>query len=478
MLSPHPVTRLTSRKLVTLERSGRYEEALECFGSGWADDGFLPPDGLLVNYSECLLRYGGLLGFYGYKCGLATAQERSRNILTLAHEQFVEQGDVDKIVECENYIALSYWRSGEFREALVWVDEALSRNLPSSNGARLYTEVIRSLVFLHTGQIEENIANCTAVEEDMRKHGDAFLNGCLCTNLALSYKRVFRNADSLEYLVLARYFHEKSGHKIYLGTVHNNLAQLFKVQGKFESAHEAADSAIRIYKKIKDRTREGSTWDTKAQIYLSERKVSEALGAAQRSIKLLQTIPGSADLAESFLTKAKILLLDGSFSEAILSLVDAINITRVQNGDDATKVVIEDFEAALKENRTPLLSPQVDPDELELVVPASISSFADYKGVWITNKKLENVGIPSGSLAIVIPGPVSRGELIAVLERKNSVVSCGFYDSEFGIICLESDDNDPELFMENEIEVLGKIVGVCRSGKGADGKMIVEPLTF
>ncbi len=480
MLSRHLATHLSTRRLVTLERSGRYEEALDAFGDRWADENFLPADEGIpaADYSETLLRFGCLVGFYGHKHAVSTAQERSKNILTLARERFIDHGDLQKIVECENYISLSYWRSGEFREAEVWIDEALSRDISPSCFARLYAEVIRSLIFLSTGHIEENVANCVAVEYTMRKYGDAFLNGSLCTNLALSYKRLSKNTEAMRYLSLARYYHEKSRHKTYLGTVHNNLAQLFKAEQKFGSAHESADAAIKIYRKLKDQTREGSTWDTKAQIYLAERKFREALEMADRSIKLLQAIPGSADLAESLLTRAKILLLSGSFSEAILSLVDAVNITRVQNGDGAAKSIIDDFEDALKVGRSEQTTPTIDSDELQLVVPASLSSYTEYKGVWITNGKLENAGIPGGSLVIVVPGEVARGDLVAVLELKNKVVSCGFYDSEFGIICLESDDNEPELFTDAEVTVLGKIVGVCRSGKGVDGKMVVESLSL
>ncbi len=478
MLSRYPATRLSIRSLIRLERSGRYEEALDAFGDGRGDKSFLPNAEAVssTSHPEILLRFGSLIGFYGYKNAIADAQERSRNILTLAREHFLEQGNIEKILECESYISLSYWRSGEFREAIVWIEEALSHDIPATNSARLYSEVIRSLIFLSTGRNDENIVNCVAIERTMRKYGDAFLNGSLCTNLAVSYKRRGQNNEALQYLSLARYFHERSRHKTYLGTVHNNLAQLFKAEQKFESAHESADAAIKIYKKIKDRTREGSTWDTKAQIYLAERKLTDALAMADKSIKMLRAVPGSADLAESLLTKAKILLLSDSFSEAILSLVDAVNITRVQNGDDAAKSIVEDFEAAVVEGRTKGASPTINSDELELIVPASLSRYTKYKGVWINNGKLENAGIPRGALAIVIPGEVARGDLVAVLELKNRVVSCGFYDSEFGIVCLESDDDEPELFTEAEISMLGKIVGVCRTGKNADGKMVVESL--
>ena len=472
-------THILTKRLVVLERSGRFEEALEVFEPEWENEDFLPSisGGPPEENAEVLLRFGSLIGFHGHKHGIPDAQERSKNILTMARESYSQLGNLRKVAECENYISLAYWRNGEWREALAWVEGALAREIPQTSRSALYAEVTKSMILLSTGQIEENIANCLAVESRMRKHGDAFLNGCLCTNLALSYKRLGQNAEAMAYLRLARYFHERSRHRTYLGTVYNNLAQLYKAEARYVEAHESVDAAIKIYRRIKDRTREASSIDTKAQIYLSERNLDRALEMADLSISILGSLSGSADLAESYFTRARILLLSDRFSDAVLSLIDSVNITRIQNGDLAAKTTIDQFIGLLAERQQEKFeSKPIASDQLELVLPASLSEYSDFKGVWINTGKLETAGIPSGSLAIVVPCEINRGDLAAVMELKSNVVSCGFYDAEFGIVCLEGSDTEPELFEENEIKVLGKIVGVCRSGKDPDGKMHVEPI--
>ncbi len=481
LLVPSAKSTLAAKKLLKLERSGRYEDALALFGEDWNEVDFVPElsNATTEQYAEGLLRYGSLVGFYGYKHSIAGSQERSRDLLTQAREHFAEPGNTEKVAECENYIALSYWRKGEFREALVWVEEALSQDLPVSSDARLYSEVIKSLIFLSTGRNAENVKNCLAIESVFRKHGDAFLNGSLCTNLGLSFNELSRPADAMRYLSLARLFHEKSRHLTYLGTVYNNLAQLYKAERRFVAAHESADQAIKLYKKLKDRTREASTWDTKAQIHLAEGKFDQALSMADRSIKMLCKSEISADLAEAHLTRSRILLFADRLADAILSLVDAVNITRVQNGDSAAKGVVDVFTASLNEkHRLDNIPQAVEPGELELILPKSLSQLNDYKGVWIHTEKLSAIGVPRGSLVIVVPADVRRGDLVAVAELDSRAVSCGFYDSEFGIVCLEAGDDEPELFDEDKIEVLGKIVGVCRTGKDADGRMVVEALKY
>ncbi|CAN5263570.1 hypothetical protein BH20ACI2_BH20ACI2_26490 [soil metagenome] len=481
LLIPSVKSTLAVKKLIKLERSGRYEEALTLFGEDWNEVDFSPelPNAKTEQNAEGLLRYGSLIGFYGYRHSIAGSQERSRDLLTRAREHFFEPGNTEKVAECENYIALSYWRTGEFREALVWIDESLSRDLALSSDARLYSEVIKSLIFLSTGRNEENVTHCLAIESVLRKHGDAFLNGSLCTNLGLSFNELSRPAEAMRYLSLARLFHEKSRHLTYLGTVYNNLAQLYKLERRFVTAHESADQAIKLYKKLKDRTREASTWDTKAQIYWAEGKFDLALSMADRSIKMLSGGEMSADLAEAHLTRSKILLFADRLTDAILSLVDTVNITRVQNGDYAAKGVIDVFAAALIEKHGLENAPQsVVAGELELILPGSFPQFEDYKGVWIKTEKLSAIGVPRGSLVVVVPAEVRRGDLIAVAELDSKTVSCGFYDNEFGIVCLEAGDDDPELFDETKIKVLGKIVGVCRTGKDPEGKMVVEELSY
>ena len=456
-----------AKKLIKLERSGRYEEALRIFSDDFDDPNFLPVvEGLPAeDGAELLLRFGSLIGFYAFKHQVDGGQERSKDLLTMAVRQFTELNEVAKIAECQNYIALGYWRKGELEEAKVWIEESLSNELPISNDARLYGHVTKSLIMLSAKSFTENIANCLAVENDFREFGDAFLNGSLCTNVGLSFKNCGQLVDATRYLTLARIFHERSRHKVYLGTVYNNLAQLWKTQQRFGAAHESVDAAIKLYRQLRDRNREGSSIDTKAQIFLEERKLPEALAAADRSIVVLRKSDNTDFVVESLLTRSKILLLTDNFTEAVLQLVDAVNIARVQNSEEAARRLIQEFEAAFNDRDRSAVEPQaIEKGQLELVLPPSIGNYSEYKGVWINSSHLEKAGIKQGSLAIVAPEVVKRGDLVAITENDSEQVICGAYDSEFGIVCLERDDDDPQLFNENDIRILGKIIGVCNTG--------------
>src|SRR6476660_7298870 len=102
-----------AKRLIKLERTGRYEEALAYFDDGWENEGFTPPvDADEASAAEILLRFGSLIGFQGFRREVPGAQERSKDLLTSAHGSFIQLGNTEKIAECENYIALAYWRKG------------------------------------------------------------------------------------------------------------------------------------------------------------------------------------------------------------------------------------------------------------------------------------------------------------------------------------------------------------------------------
>ncbi len=468
------------RRLLRLERQGRYEEALSMVSENWQEPSFIPDcDGLEVEeVAGLLLRFGTLLGFCGYIKMIAGSQERSRDLVMQARELFLDLGQIARVAECENSMALTYSRTGEYSEAHVWLDESFGHDLAASDDARLYSHLIRMVVLLAEGRFEENIEYCRSVEGLFRRFGDPFLNAGLASNIGISLKDLDRPDEALSYFLLARSFHEKTRHKIYLATVENNIALLYKNQRRFTVAHLAVDKAISVYKKIRDRSREGSSLETKAQIFIAEGDLDLAEKAIDRSIEILRRSENLSFLAESIMTRSRILIAVDNFTDAILNLLEAVDITRQQTGEAAARRLISDFETEWNLRRAPISDQtvSVSADRLELVIPPSLAKYENYSGVWINNSFLESVGIHNGSLALVVKDKLRRGDAVALMENETREVSCGFYDADFGIVCLEGSSDQPQLFNEDDVTLLGKIIGVCKEKKNADGRMVVEAI--
>lgn len=470
-----------ARQLFKLERRGRYGEALLELGFGEADTSFAPNiEGMAeVDAAEMLLRCGSLAGFYGHYKQIPDSQINSRNLLTDARERFIELNDPSKIAECENYLALTYWRTGELNEADTWIEEALAHNLPKSTDVRLHALMTRMLINLSLKRYEENLLLGRQVEADFFAFADAYLKGGLAANLGLSYKNLGNADEAMRLLELAKHYQEQAGHATFIGTAQNNLAQLYKSAGRFREAHRAIDHAIKVFEEIEDLTREGFSYDTKALIFVAEKKYEQALATIEKGVSILKCSENASYIADSLLTKSKILLYLDDFPSAVFALLEGVDILGKNAGEEAVRHLVEQFEAAIKEKDTPKQPEIIEPsaaDDLELVLPASISHYEDYQGVWINNSHLEKAGLRKNSLAVVVSDDIKRGDLVALTETESGSVSCGFYDSEFGIVCLEGIDSEPQLFDESAVKILGKIVGVGHPAKADGGKIVVEPV--
>jgi len=493
-----------TEKLFRLERQGRYAEAL-AEAKQYCNNIDTPPalEGFSVTEAaEMILRLGVLIGCEGHNNQTRDAQVRSKDFLTEARQRYIELGNIEKIAECENYLTLVFWQSGELSEARVWNEESFSHNLPNSSPSKIYAYVLQSLINISTCNYQKNFDLAAQIEGEISKYGDAFLNGSFSTNIGIAYEKIGNHQKSLHYLELARYYHQRSRHKIYLGTVENNLAQLYKLEERFQQAHLASDNATKIFKQIKDRTREGFSLDTKAQIFIHEQKFDEALQVIEKALKILAKTENKGYFVETMLTKVKALVHLDEISAATMCLFEAVEIAKVHIGEETANNLIKEFENTLREkmavkpNReesaekieervekaakpAPVETQETDSEiALEFVLPPQLSHYDDIQVVQIQNRHLEAVGLKQDSLAIVVNETVNRGDLAAISERETEAVMCGFYDCDFGIVCLEGIESEPQLFDENEIEILGKIVGVCDSLPTNGNKLFVQPLKF
>lgn len=487
-------------KLFRLERQGRYAEAIAEAKPYW-NNVDKPPvlEGFSENEAaEMILRLGVLVSCQGNNHQIHNAQVRSKDFLTEARQRFLELGIIEKVAECENYLTLAFWQSGEFNEAKVWSEESFSHNLPNTSTTKLYAYVLQSLINISIGNYQDNFILAEKIETDFNLYGDAFLNGSFSTNIGIAYEKVGNHQKSLHYLELARYYHQRSRHKIYLGTVENNLAQLYKLEKRFQQAHLASDNATKIFKQIKDRTREGFSLDTKADIFIHELKFEDALQTIEKALKIIAKTENKGYLVETMQTKVKALVHLDEISAATKCLFEAVEIAKVHIGEEAANNLIKEFEITLRKTNSvgttrEETKEQIEEikqntetetreinlgEELEFVLPPQLSHYDDIQVVQIQNTHLEAVGLKQDSLAVVVKETVKRGDLAAISEKETEAIICGFYDCDFGIICLEGIESEPQLFDESEVEILGKIVGVCDVPSISGSRLFIQPLNL
>jgi tetratricopeptide (TPR) repeat protein len=485
MITLHDIARtptLLARKLQKFERQGRYDEALQDCLEIIDGEARLPAlEAALPNErAELLLRYGALIGFAGQKSQIANAQEQSKDVLTKALGEFIVLADKEKSAECENYIALSYWRLGELNEGFVWLESSFARQCPKRSYPRLHAFVVASLINIERKRFKENVKELRSVEDDFLAFGDDYLTGMLYSNLAVSLKDLGLTADALTCFELSRYYHSRSKHRVYEGIVENNISLLYRDLGQFGKAHSSIDRAIKIFKGVRDKTRVGYALDTKAVIFLSQGEYERAREVADLSIDILQRGENSAYAVESLLTRSKILVHLDKFADAVLSLMQAVDLQKVKVGENAARELIDEFESEIEKlYSTGAKAKTVGFEELSgvgLLLPPSLGLYNSFSAVRINNSHLEQFGLSKGALAVIVDETVRRGDLVALEEIKDGSVRCGIYDSDFGLVCLERVDGDPELFNADDVRLLGKIVGVGTETSTSKGQVVVQTL--
>ncbi len=469
--------------LLVLERSGNYEDAILKLGDIWTDTSNFPnlDDFDTSIAAEITLRCGSLIGFFGHMNQVENAQEHSRNLLSESRNKFLDMQNYEKVAECENYLALAYWRTGELVEARTWIEESLARDIHISKFAKLFAYIIESKIDFAEKQFTTICEKFDFIRQDFLGNADDSLKGDFFNQYGLAMRNLGNVREALEKYELARHFHERAGHKIYLAAVENNLAFVYQKEGRFVDAQSAIDNAIRLFRELNDLNREGFSLDTKAQIFFDEGRFIDALKTVEVALTVLERGENAGFLVETYFTKAKILLALGDLSSAMFSLFDAVQIAKSKISESSAENLVKEFEIELLKRRSSSVSIMFSEKEmvsgdLELFLPPSISHYSRYQAVRIKNTHLEKIGLTQNTLAIVVDSAVNRGDLAAVSQIEDGSIICGYFDSDFGIICLEGIDSEPILLDENSVKILGKIVGFSDGEKDSNGKLIVKAL--
>src|SRR5690606_37257817 len=116
--------------------------------------------------ADIYLRCGSIWGFYGHSRRIDNAQELSKDLITRALDIFSEIDDPEKSAECENYIGLGYWRTGEFNEAEIWISSALGHDISDRSETRLFSHILKGLVLLGKSDYQAIDAEFRLLEND------------------------------------------------------------------------------------------------------------------------------------------------------------------------------------------------------------------------------------------------------------------------------------------------------------------------
>jgi tetratricopeptide (TPR) repeat protein len=333
-----------------LEVVGKYTDAAAVLSPFWSDVNELPNTSSLniQEHAEIHLRCGSLVGFIGGCNQTLNSQELAKNLLTEARDLFLSLEIIEKVAECETYLAATYLRIGEIQEAKSWLNTAFHHKLNENSETRLYTHLIQGIALLADKNHDELIEKYEQIEKHFRSSFNYALQGGFNNNYAVALMRLGKREKAVERFDLAKFFYGKIGHHLYLGIIENNLAGMFQIDGKCEEAHKYILSALSTFQSLGDKNREGYSFDTRSQIFMSEGRYKEALECSNQAVKLLESGENYCYLANSMQTKSHIEFYLKDYANSLKTMIGSVNIASLHISQTQADKFREDYAVLLK----------------------------------------------------------------------------------------------------------------------------------
>jgi tetratricopeptide (TPR) repeat protein len=327
------------------ESVGRYNEAAKSLSAYWRNTDKRPDTSELnqAEQAEVLLRCGSLAGYIGSCNQKKDVQELAQNLIIEAKRLFLLFGEIEKIAECETYLALTYLRLGQLDVARILINAAFKHELDKKGEVRLYTYVLDLMLHIREGKYVELVNKCKVLEPLFRTSRFYILQGDFNNNYACGLMKLGHKNDALSRFELAKHFYTKTKHYLYLALLENNLAVFFKSEKVYDEAHRRAKAARESFKKLGDKTREGYSVDTQAQIYMAEGKFAEALKCANEAIAMLENGENYCYLANSIQTKSHIEFYLKDYVASAETWIASVNIASIHISQTQAKKFIEEY---------------------------------------------------------------------------------------------------------------------------------------
>lgn len=315
-----------------LEDIGEFEAAVRRLDVVWDGPGTYPrTTGLRAEVrAEVLLRSGTLTGWVGDAKQVKDYQERAKDLIGEGREAYNGLRNQSKVAESEIELGYCYWRTGEYDEARVLLNEALRKLAPEEHA-------LRAVALLRQAMVESSAnRNQTALElmSEARPHFVASkspsLMGKFHFNLAVFLRRTAAAEGrddlidrSLIEAAAASHFFEEAGHRVYRSSVECNLGYLFYTRGRYLEAHEHLATARLLFDELKDTLHAAQTDDTRARVFLAQGDLPNAEKFARAAVAALRRGDSNALLAEALTTLACVLARSGRYDDALASLGEA-----------------------------------------------------------------------------------------------------------------------------------------------------------
>ena len=381
-----------------------------------------------IEQAEFLLCLGRIFGFYGL--ARRHAQEVSKDFLTAAQQIFLKLGGA-KIALCYNYLALAEWRMGAIDNAIKWLQDAKSINLTPLDPTRLHSIVVESLILHSQERFSDILTLLNAESNSFLALNDSYLLALFYMNRGTALRATRKISASLDDQLRARHIFDAIGNEQMSAYVENNIAFLYRQQGKIAKAFEYAARALARAIKAGDKRFQGYIEETLALLYADTGDFEGALAHAERAVAVLGRGECYKFFVDSTLTLIKILRALGRTGDALKAYARALPCAETYCGEQAVNRLTEALECVIE---VPVR---------RAILPAGATTL-----ISVDSDFYSEFGLSKDSVAVVRKCEAESGDLVAV-ER----------DGEYYFGLLQRVESLLGLEIDGELHVFENIVG-------------------
>jgi tetratricopeptide (TPR) repeat protein len=297
-----------TRAAAELIQTGQYETAREALGELWRGLGVRPDlEGLNDRTAaEVLLQVGALSGWIGAGSEVAGAhQEAAKDLISESVALFERAGETERAAVAKSDLALCYWREGAYAEARSLLTDAFPAVRETAERAKVLLRVVSN--DFSSARHNDALALLKQHAHIFDDHLSHALRGSFHNHLGLVLKQLGTaeaRADYLDQAIIeftaSVYHYEQAGHERYCARQINNLANLLRVVGRHEQAHEHLDRARTIFARLGDPASVAQVDETRARVLVAEQRYVEANQVIARSVETLERGGPSGLLADAY----------------------------------------------------------------------------------------------------------------------------------------------------------------------------------
>jgi tetratricopeptide (TPR) repeat protein len=315
------------------ENRGEYEEAAEVLSAFWPRIGERPHLGGLERSiaAEVLLRAGVLTGIIGSSRQITDAQETAKNLISESLNIFESLRYKNKGAETQTELALCYWRTGDYNNAVDVLKLALGQ-LTTDSELKAKAIIRKAIVDIDSDRLPEALQSLSDNAALPQKISNYTLKGSYHQTLGDVFYYLWKSAAPGDYLdralveySAASYHFELAEHKRYRANVENNLGVINLEINRCKEAHAHLDRARRMFASLKDKGGMAQVDETRARVLLKEKRYDDAEKVARASVRTLEKSDTQLPLVESLTTHGTALARLGNYGAALSSFRHAID---------------------------------------------------------------------------------------------------------------------------------------------------------